>query len=180
MYDGTLPHPFALTVFEDTVYWTDWNTRTVEKGNKYDGSAREVLVNTTHRPFDIHVCHPYRQPIGKLKTHKSSQDTHSTSSDEWILHVCVSLPVIVNNPCAVNNGGCSHLCLIRHGGRERTCGCPDHFLAVQIGGVTRCLPMCSSTQYRCANNERFVWVSLLCVSALMVKWRFKEILFRLC
>ncbi|MED6276189.1 Low-density lipoprotein receptor- protein 2 [Characodon lateralis] len=125
VYDGNLPHPFALTVFEDTVYWTDWNTRTVEKGNKYDGSGREALVNTTHRPFDIHVCHPYRQPI-------------------------------VNNPCAVNNGGCSHLCLIRHGGREHTCDCPDHFLAVQIGGVTQCLPMCTSTQYRCANNERCI------------------------
>lgn len=68
MYDGNLPHPFALTVFEDTVYWTDWNTRTVEKGNKYDGSGREMLVNTTHRPFDIHVCHPYRQPIGELES----------------------------------------------------------------------------------------------------------------
>ncbi|TKS67243.1 Low-density lipoprotein receptor-related protein 2 [Collichthys lucidus] len=123
VYDGSLPHPFALTVFEDTVYWTDWNTRSVEKGNKYDGSDHQVLVNTTHRPFDIHVCHPYRQPI-------------------------------VNNPCAVNNGGCSHLCLIRHGGQEHTCECPDHFLTVQIGGVTRCLPMCTSTQYRCANNER--------------------------
>ncbi|CAB1435033.1 unnamed protein product, partial [Pleuronectes platessa] len=125
VYDGDLPHPFALTVFEDYVYWTDWNLRTVEKGNKYDGSGREALVNTTHRPFDIHVYHPYRQPI-------------------------------VNNPCAVNNGGCSHLCLIRHGGLEHACECPDHFMTVQIGGLTRCLPMCTSTQYRCANNERCI------------------------
>jgi hypothetical protein len=65
VYDGTLPHPYAITIFEDTIYWTDWNTRTVEKGNKYDGSNRVVLVNTTHRPFDIHVYHPYRQPIGE-------------------------------------------------------------------------------------------------------------------
>uniref|UniRef100_A0A8D0FVJ2 EGF-like domain-containing protein n=1 Tax=Strix occidentalis caurina TaxID=311401 RepID=A0A8D0FVJ2_STROC len=69
VYDGTLPHPFAITIFEDTIYWTDWNTRTVEKGNKYDGSDRTVLVNTTHRPFDIHVYHPYRQPFGE-KTFK--------------------------------------------------------------------------------------------------------------
>uniref|UniRef100_A0A4X2LNB8 EGF-like domain-containing protein n=1 Tax=Vombatus ursinus TaxID=29139 RepID=A0A4X2LNB8_VOMUR len=65
VFDGTLPHPFALTIFEDTVFWTDWNTRTVEKGNKYNGLGRMVLVNTTHRPFDIHVYHPYRQPIGE-------------------------------------------------------------------------------------------------------------------
>ncbi|XP_043931281.1 low-density lipoprotein receptor-related protein 2 [Protopterus annectens] len=120
-----LPHPFAMTLFEDTIYWTDWNTRTVEKGNKYDGSGREVLVNTTHRPFDIHVYHPYRQPI-------------------------------VTNPCGANNGGCSHLCLIKAGGQGYTCECPDNFLTVQIGGVGHCLPMCSSTQYRCTNNERCI------------------------
>uniref|UniRef100_A0A8C9SXP4 Low-density lipoprotein receptor-related protein 2 n=1 Tax=Scleropages formosus TaxID=113540 RepID=A0A8C9SXP4_SCLFO len=125
VYDGILPHPFALTIFEETVFWTDWNTRTVEKGNKYNGSGRMVLVNTTHRPFDIHVCHPYRQPI-------------------------------MSNPCAVNNGGCSHLCLIQAGGQGHTCECPDHFLTVLLGGVARCLPMCSSTQYRCANNERCI------------------------
>ena len=72
VYDGTLPHPFAITIFEDTIYWTDWNTRTVEKGNKYDGSDRTVLVNTTHRPFDIHVYHPYRQPFGE----KTELDLH--------------------------------------------------------------------------------------------------------
>lgn len=70
MYDGTLSHPFAITIFEDIIYWTDWNTRTVEKGNKYDGSDRTVLVNTTHKPFDIHVYHPYRQPVGEYVTEK--------------------------------------------------------------------------------------------------------------
>lgn len=77
VYDGTLPHPFALTLFEDTVYWSDWNTRSVERGNKYDGSGRQPLVNTTHRPFDIHVYHPYRQPIGEW----------NLSSGRWKLSV---------------------------------------------------------------------------------------------
>eukprot|EP00079_Xenopus_tropicalis_P011186 XP_002936802.2 PREDICTED: low-density lipoprotein receptor-related protein 2 isoform X2 [Xenopus tropicalis] len=125
VYDGNLPHPFAITVFEDNIYWTDWNTRTVEKGNKYDGSGRTMLANTTHRPFDIHVYHPYRQPI-------------------------------TNNPCGRNNGGCSHLCLIKEGGQGYTCECPDHFLAVQFGSVVRCLPACSSTQFLCADSERCI------------------------
>ncbi|XP_025940300.1 low-density lipoprotein receptor-related protein 2 [Apteryx rowi] len=125
VYDGTLPHPFAITIFEDTIYWTDWNTRTVEKGNKYDGSDRTVLVNTTHRPFDIHVYHPYRQPF-------------------------------VNNPCGTNNGGCSHLCLIKAGGQGYSCECPDNFMVVQSGNTAHCLPMCSSTQFLCADTERCI------------------------
>ncbi|XP_010219077.1 PREDICTED: low-density lipoprotein receptor-related protein 2, partial [Tinamus guttatus] len=125
VYDGTLPHPFAITIFEDTIYWTDWNTRTVEKGNKYDGSDRTVLVNTTHRPFDIHIYHPYRQPF-------------------------------VNNPCGTNNGGCSHLCLIKAGGLGYSCECPDNFMIVQFGNTAHCLPMCSSTQFLCADSERCI------------------------
>ncbi|XP_072468338.1 low-density lipoprotein receptor-related protein 2 isoform X1 [Notamacropus eugenii] len=125
VFDGTLPHPFAVTIFEDTIFWTDWNTRTVEKGNKYNGSGRMVLVNTTHRPFDIHVYHPYRQPI-------------------------------VNNPCGTNNGGCSHLCLIKAGGQGFTCECPDNFQTLQLGSVTHCLPMCSSTQFLCGDSERCI------------------------
>ncbi|XP_019409279.1 PREDICTED: low-density lipoprotein receptor-related protein 2 [Crocodylus porosus] len=125
VYDGTLPHPFAITIFEDTIYWTDWNTRTVEKGNKYNGSGRTVLVNTTHRPFDIHIYHPYRQPF-------------------------------VNNPCGTNNGGCSHLCLIKAGGQGYSCECPDNFMIVQFGNTAHCLPMCSSTQFLCADSERCI------------------------
>uniref|UniRef100_A0A8C6QUZ8 Low-density lipoprotein receptor-related protein 2 n=1 Tax=Nannospalax galili TaxID=1026970 RepID=A0A8C6QUZ8_NANGA len=125
VYDGILPHPFAITIFEDTIFWTDWNTRTIEKGNKYDGSNREVLVNTTHRPFDIHVYHPYRQPI-------------------------------VNNPCGTNNGGCSHLCLIKAGGRGFTCECPDDFQTIRMRDRTLCMPMCSSTQFLCGNNEKCI------------------------
>lgn len=59
---GTLPHVFAVTLFEDWVYWTDWNTHTVEKAHKYTGVNRAVMGNNTHRPYDIHVYHPYRQP----------------------------------------------------------------------------------------------------------------------
>ncbi|XP_060033733.1 low-density lipoprotein receptor-related protein 2 [Erinaceus europaeus] len=125
VYDRVLPHPFAITIFGDTVYWTDWNTKTVEKGNKYDGSQREVLVNTTHKPYDIHVYHPYRQPT-------------------------------VNNPCGRNNGGCSHLCLIKAGGRGFTCECPDYFRTINANGRNTCLPMCSSTQFLCANNEKCI------------------------
>lgn len=59
---GTLPHVFAVSLFEDWVYWTDWNTHAVEKAHKYTGEERTLMGNNTHRPSDIHIYHPYRQP----------------------------------------------------------------------------------------------------------------------
>lgn len=63
---GTLPHVFGASLFEDWIYWTDWNTHTVERAHKYTGEQRTVMGNNTHRPYDIRIHHPYRQPRSKL------------------------------------------------------------------------------------------------------------------
>lgn len=56
-----LHHIFALAVFEDYLYWTDWETKAVERCNKYSGQDCKRLATMVHRPMDIHVYHPYRQ-----------------------------------------------------------------------------------------------------------------------
>ncbi|KAK7925154.1 hypothetical protein WMY93_007464 [Mugilogobius chulae] len=76
-----LPHPFAITVFEDSLYWTDWHTKSINSANKFTGKNQEVIRNKLHFPMDIHTLHPQRQPAGG------------------------------RNRCGSNNGGCSHLCL---------------------------------------------------------------------
>ncbi|XP_057369206.2 LOW QUALITY PROTEIN: prolow-density lipoprotein receptor-related protein 1-like, partial [Daphnia carinata] len=61
-----LHHICALTVFEDSIYWTDWETKSVEKCHKYNGGDRETIITTIHRPMDIQVYHPLRQrPLAK-------------------------------------------------------------------------------------------------------------------
>ncbi|XP_038047888.1 low-density lipoprotein receptor-related protein 2-like [Patiria miniata] len=57
----TVAHPFAITVFDKTIYYTDWNLKKIFKANKYSGAEVE-LTSTIHRPFDIKVVHPLRQP----------------------------------------------------------------------------------------------------------------------
>ncbi|XP_072236089.1 low-density lipoprotein receptor-related protein 4 isoform X1 [Leuresthes tenuis] len=76
-----LPHPFAITVFEDSLYWTDWHTKSINSANKFTGKNQEIIRNKLHFPMDIHTLHPQRQPAGG------------------------------RNHCGTNNGGCSHLCL---------------------------------------------------------------------
>ncbi|XP_028649665.2 low-density lipoprotein receptor-related protein 4 isoform X1 [Erpetoichthys calabaricus] len=76
-----LPHPFAITVFEDSLYWTDWHTKSINSANKFTGKNQEIIRNKLHFPMDIHTLHPQRQPA------------------------------VGRNRCGSNNGGCSHLCL---------------------------------------------------------------------
>ncbi|KAG8233630.1 hypothetical protein J437_LFUL001041, partial [Ladona fulva] len=57
-----LNHIFALTIFEDYLYWTDWETKSVERCHKHGLGHCTTITNTVHRPMDIQVYHPYRQP----------------------------------------------------------------------------------------------------------------------
>ena len=74
-FDGTdrklirsdnLPHPFALTVFENTLYWTDWKFRAIESCDKNTGASRKMVIREIYSPMDIHAFHASRQPIGML------------------------------------------------------------------------------------------------------------------
>lgn len=91
----TLSHPFAIALFENFVYWTDWRTNSVIRANKWNGSDLTIIQRTLTQPFDIQILHPSRQPRNKNRP----------------------------SPCEINNGGCSHLCLININGTF-TCDCP--------------------------------------------------------
>ncbi|XP_039721688.1 prolow-density lipoprotein receptor-related protein 1 isoform X2 [Pteropus medius] len=84
-----IPHIFALTLFEDYVYWTDWETKSINRAHKTTGANKTPLISTLHRPMDLHVFHALRQPD------------------------------VPNHPCKVNNGGCSNLCLLSPGGGHK-------------------------------------------------------------
>lgn len=74
-------YPFAVTVFQQDIYWTDWNTWIVYRANKDDGSGLIIMAsNLQYRPNDIHVFSASRQ------------------------EKCLS-------PCQLFNGGCSHVCV---------------------------------------------------------------------
>ncbi|KAK6321281.1 hypothetical protein J4Q44_G00082570 [Coregonus suidteri] len=93
-----IPHIFAMTLFEEYIYWTDWETRSINRCHKTLGTNKTMLISTLHRPMDIHIYHPYRQPEGMM----------------------------ANHPCQTNNGGCSNLCLLSPGGGYK-CACPTNF-----------------------------------------------------
>ena len=61
-----LAHVFAISVFEDYIYWTDWETKSVEKAHKHSGKDKKTIARFVHRPMDVHVFHPLRQRKGRI------------------------------------------------------------------------------------------------------------------
>uniref|UniRef100_A0A8C5A5R6 EGF-like domain-containing protein n=1 Tax=Gadus morhua TaxID=8049 RepID=A0A8C5A5R6_GADMO len=105
LYDGTgvieilrgheyLSHPFAVSLFGGSVYWTDWRTNTLARANKWTGANVTVIQKTSAQPFDLQIFHPSRQP----------QATNPCEANE-------------------GRGPCSHLCLISYN-RTASCTCP--------------------------------------------------------
>lgn len=138
-----IPHIFAMTLFEEYIYWTDWETKSINRAHKTLGTNKTVLISTLHRPMDIHIYHPYRQPEGNANrpshsaTWKSSPVcTHSYSSAR-------PCPPVADHPCQVNNGGCSNLCLLSPEGGYK-CACPTNFYLAADG--KQCLSNCTASQ----------------------------------
>lgn len=64
--EGSLTHPFALTLAGDTLYWTDWQTHSIHACNKRTGEKRREILSALYSPMDIQVLSPERQPYCKF------------------------------------------------------------------------------------------------------------------
>ncbi|XP_046555927.1 low-density lipoprotein receptor 1-like [Haliotis rubra] len=53
---------FAITIFQDFLYWSDLRSSTLRKVNKRSREAVEVINTGRGRPYDVKVYHTDRQP----------------------------------------------------------------------------------------------------------------------
>ncbi|KTG44454.1 hypothetical protein cypCar_00026391, partial [Cyprinus carpio] len=60
---SVIPHPFGITLFEHSVYYTDWTKMAVMKANKYSDNSPQELYRTSQRPHGLTLVHAYRQPF---------------------------------------------------------------------------------------------------------------------
>lgn len=123
MQGAKVPHVFAISVFDDYMYWTDWNLKAILKANKYTGEEFEYLRNTTHRPYDLHIYHPLRQlpytnPCGK--------------NNGGCSHLCLLSPR-------------------KDGTVGYKCSCPNHFNIDKNG--KSCTANCTTGQFRCGGDD---------------------------
>ncbi|KAK0099194.1 hypothetical protein PV326_000031 [Microctonus aethiopoides] len=105
--DG-LDYPFAVSYFDQKLYWTDWKTWCIHSFDvRSTGQSHpRELFQGEYVSGDIEVWDPRRQPLN-------------------------------DNPCRHNNGNCSHLCLLNPQSPGYSCACPtgvklvDNFTCAQ-------------------------------------------------
>lgn len=57
-------HPYGIAVFEDTLFWSDWDSKSVQSCNKFTGKNRTTVIRDSVI-YDVHVYHPAVQGFGR-------------------------------------------------------------------------------------------------------------------
>lgn len=52
-------HPYAIAIFENKLYWSDWHTKSIETCNKFTGKDHHTIVRAQQGLliYDVHVYH---------------------------------------------------------------------------------------------------------------------------
>lgn len=107
-----VPHPFAITIFNDYIYFTDWAKRGIVRFSKRKGyfDYKVILKNLT-RVMDLQLISPGRQP---------------------------DAPNPCNNTGPVKRHRCQHLCVIKSFNKA-SCLCkpryklaPDNYSCIEV------------------------------------------------
>ncbi|XP_003373299.1 putative Low-density lipoprotein receptor domain class A [Trichinella spiralis] len=55
------PHIFSLTQFDDYLYWSDWNIKSIVRAHKHRLDDEVVILQTVQLPNDLQIVHPLDQ-----------------------------------------------------------------------------------------------------------------------
>ncbi|GFU58759.1 low-density lipoprotein receptor-related protein 5 [Nephila pilipes] len=123
-------HPVSLAILGKYMYWIDNEQQIIEMANKDTGAERQRLQRRIPIMNNLHAVN-YVDP------------------DHYL-----------NHPCAIKNGGCSHLCLVQENNKKR-CSCPLHLVISADSSTCIDIPVCPPDKFRCLSG----------VTCLPDKWR---------
>ncbi|XP_022127447.2 low-density lipoprotein receptor-related protein 6 [Pieris rapae] len=103
-----LNYPYALTLFNEKLYWTDWKTWAIYTWDLMTTGPIKELVKLDSVPVDIKAFSEGRQIV---------------PTEDY--------------PCKINNQGCSHLCLLAPTPPGYVCSCPTG-VKLKEGSNTTC------------------------------------------
>uniref|UniRef100_A0A8C5BBN8 EGF-like domain-containing protein n=1 Tax=Gadus morhua TaxID=8049 RepID=A0A8C5BBN8_GADMO len=120
--DSNILQPVGLTVYGPHLYWIDRQQQMIERIDKTTREGRTKIQARIATLSDIHAV-------------------HELDMAEYSKH-----------PCTWENGGCSHICIVKGDGSTR-CSCPVHLVLLQDELSCGEPPTCSPEQFSCASGE---------------------------
>ncbi|XP_053574891.1 low-density lipoprotein receptor-related protein 6 [Bombina bombina] len=120
--DSNVLQPVGLTIFGDHLYWIDRQQQMIERIEKTGREGRTKIQARIPLLTDIHA-------VTEL------------GMQEYKEH-----------PCSQDNGGCSHICIVKGDGTTR-CSCPVHLVLLQDELSCGEPPTCSPSQFTCFTGE---------------------------
>lgn len=130
-----VPHVFALSLFDDYIYWSDWNLKSISRANKFNGEKYQILQNTTHKPYDVHIFHPLRQ----LPYYNPCGTNNGNCS-----HLCLISPPPASSYLNIEGYG-------EEGQTTYVCACPNQFY-LSVDKKT-CIANCTEGQWQCKGSD---------------------------
>ncbi|RVE50796.1 hypothetical protein evm_004545 [Chilo suppressalis] len=60
LFEEPFHHPYSIAIFENTIFWSDWTSNTIQTADKLHGTGqkRNVLVSLNKPIFGMHIYHP--------------------------------------------------------------------------------------------------------------------------
>lgn len=148
--------PNALTIDygTQTLYWTDSMTRDIECSST-DGSGRRIVTSAVFWPYSITLSSQslywtdleYSAIFQATISGRNASFLISglSSRPNGVQYVSYERQPAVSNPCEVNNGGCSHLCLLSSSSPSNyTCACHEGYLPANANRSTCTAPSTAS------------------------------------
>ncbi|KAG5887844.1 hypothetical protein JTB14_005610 [Gonioctena quinquepunctata] len=132
---NSVPHVFAISLFDDYIYWTDWNLKAISRANKFSGKDLQVIRNTTHKPYDIQIFHPLRQ----LPYYNPCGDNNGGCS-----HLCLISPPPASSYLNIDGYG-------DEGQTTYKCACPNQFYL--SNDRKTCIANCTAGQWQCKGKD---------------------------
>lgn len=57
-----IQHPYSLAVFENKLYWSDWESKTIQSCDKFSGKNWQILIRASDTPYGVHIDHSAIKP----------------------------------------------------------------------------------------------------------------------
>ncbi|XP_023289425.1 vitellogenin receptor, partial [Orussus abietinus] len=55
-------HPFAIAIFENRLYWSDWYSNSIQSCDKFTGKNLQILFRRRNEIYGIHIYHSVLKP----------------------------------------------------------------------------------------------------------------------